>query len=99
MKKYDIYWARVFYEEIPGKYKNRPILILDNDIVLPLSAKITSKPARKVGKDYSLKDWQIEGLKLPSVVRLDHLQKSKPYFYIGHLSDRDQEEIEKMLIK
>lgn len=72
MGRYDIYWVKFDFEDDPGNFKIRPALLLGGNEALELGAKIT-KHSPRTSKDYILKDWDIEGLKIPSTVRLDKI--------------------------
>ena len=100
IKKYDICFAEFPFEDT-GEIKARPVLILDNGECALLSAKITSKVDKYNGKmDYHLVDWESEGLKKPSLVRLDKRENISPeqiYFKVGRLSTVDRENVEKIL--
>lgn len=68
MNKWEIYLAYVKYEDIPGG-KLRPVLIIDNTTVYPVSClKMTSQPPRN--GEYTLTRWQAAGLKKPTTVRI-----------------------------
>lgn len=99
MSRDDLYWARVAYEDDPTQYKVRPVLALDDNNALILGAKITSALPRNVSweNDYPLIDWQEAGLRHQSTVRLNHIQEIQPINYIGHLSQRDIDNINILL--
>ena len=99
MEKFDIYWYDFVYEDDKSISKRRPVIVLDVDIVLPIS-KITSA-SKRTNMDYEIKDWKFAGLTKPSVIRFDKKQlmlKStiKDINKIGHLSDRDIKDIKNL---
>lgn len=96
MRKFDIYLATIYFHEQDGRSKNRPVVILADDISLEV-APITGT---LYGNRYVLKDWQQENLAKPSAVYLpvqeidkaENIQKisrSGDGIKIGHLTDRD----------
>lgn len=99
-RRYDLYAHFVKYDDaLDGKY--RPILILEENKVIPLSAPITSNLRRA---DYRgniiITDWKEAGLHKPSVVRLEkiaNMELKDSDKYIGHLSEKDILYIEKYL--
>lgn len=78
--------------------KKRPVLILwcdGNDVIV---AVVTSAQPRSQ-TDVILNDWAVSGLKVASTVRLsrlDCLEKSLLLGKIGHISDKDAQEIIKI---
>lgn len=96
MAKYDIYFAEFPYEEI-DEVKPRPVLIMGDSVVKITASKITStnKPYY-----YPIIKWREAGLKHKSYIQLDvqkDITENQLYFKIGHLSDIDIENIEKIL--
>ena len=101
MRKYDIYWFRLRYEEDfmedNPRRKERPVLVLnDNGIINIVSiAKITSQYHKN---NYQIRDWKEAGLFKPcwvdfsnrEIISADKLRKED---YIGHLSDYDIQRI------
>lgn len=89
---WNIYWARVAFEDDPNTTKLRPVVILQDGGAFIMSYYATSK-APKPGYDcYSLKDWKAAGLSEQTVIRLDKLLKLIPsdlHEYIGCLSEQD----------
>lgn len=66
LKKYDIWLAKVFFEDSED-YKERPVLILNNTVVLISAYKITSKG--KTGAIQSpIKQWKEAGLDKESYI-------------------------------
>lgn len=68
MKKWEVYWAYVKFEEIVGG-KRRPVLVIDDaPSVTVICLKMTGQAARP--GEYSLIKWKEAGLKEPTVVRI-----------------------------
>ena len=80
MKRWDIYWADVPYEEDPSISKKRPVIIAkDNSPIYVLTFKVTSKEAREYDPgDYPLIYWKESGLREPSVVRIRKISQLSP---------------------
>lgn len=99
-KKYDLYAHFVKYDDVPdGKY--RPVLVLEENKVVPLSAPITSNLRRaNYSGNVIIADWKEAGLHKPSVVRLEkttNMELKSGDKYIGHLTEKDIINIEKHL--
>ncbi len=78
--------------------KKRPILILWLDAQDVIVAAVTSASPRSV-TDILLKDWQKSGLRVASVVRLarlDCLERSLLITRIGHVSQRDAQQLKEV---
>lgn len=89
MKKYDIYLVEFAYEGGSGS-KWRPALILDGSIIR--LSKITSNTDRTETPYCTLKDWRLEGLHKPSIVRITQTIDVDSHSlgrYVGHLTARD----------
>lgn len=102
MKRWDIYWADVPYEDNPAISKRRPVIIAkDNTPVYVLTFKITSKGARRDDPgDYPLIYWRESGLPGPSVVRLAKLSRLSPDKigdYIGHAQAADVLQMQRIM--
>lgn len=100
MKKFDIYWYSFKYEDDLRIVKTRPVLVLDEDIIIPV-AKITSTLDIRTKSDYTIVNWKESGLTKPSVIRFDKKElviKSalSEKDYIGHLSEEDIQNITKL---
>ena len=95
MEKFDLYWFD--YVNQDGSKKRRPVLILENDVLIPI-AEITSHEAR-TNKDYEIKNWKESGLTKPSTIRFDKIQFATSNMLqdkIGHLSQEDIDNIIKL---
>lgn len=93
MRRWDIYWADVPYEDEPGKSKTRPVIIAKDSIAYVLTLKVTSQDARENDlSDYPLIYWRESGLSAPSVVRIRKISKLSPDAfgdYIGRVQAAD----------
>lgn len=102
MRKYDIYTAKVYYEDDLTKYKVRPVLVLDNQHVIAVIAKITGTSPRENYKgEIVIQDWEEAGLNKPSTIRLSKqykVDKNKDLRnYVGHLSKNDIKQVERFI--
>lgn len=91
-KPWEIWIASVRFEDTMDE-KERPVIILNSTTVLVFGLYVTSQSPRPEYNDYVLQDWQIEGLKKPSTVRLNRrlsLPKEKLLQKIGSVSQRDR---------
>ncbi len=93
MQKWDIYLAKVRFEENRRRYKRRPVLILDPSTVLVLSFKITShEPRTNFPGEYQIIQWREAGLLRPSVIRCSQiidLSHRDIRRYLGKLQPED----------
>ena len=100
---WELWWARVAFEDEPTKSKVRPVLVIAPGVAYILSLYVTTKDARKhVEGDYEIRYWSESGLKEPSTIRTskklglvstDFVQK------IGRLHHADARVVMKMLEK
>ena len=98
MQDFDIYVVKFYYSEDKSKYKYRPALVIND--TLRLVAKITGNTDIRSNADYIIKDWNAAGLDKPSRVKLDdalYLKPDSSAKYLGHLSEKDSNNIKKML--
>ena len=70
IEPFSIYWADVPYEDIPES-KVRPVIILEDSVILVNILPITSNTSRP--ENYVLKYWKEAGLKKPSAVQLQYV--------------------------
>ena len=97
MKKWDIYFANVPFEDVP-QAKPRPVIVLEDSAVVVDCLKMTSKPPRQ--GEYVLRYWQEAGLFKPTVVRISKrllLPSDSVIKSIGTLHPIDIIEIQKRL--
>jgi PemK-like protein. len=85
-KKWEIWRARVVYDDDIRQYKNRPVLIYDDQKIYVLSFKITSHaPRSNFPGEYRIKQWHIAGLDGESTVRLSKAIHLKDQDFIGQI--------------
>lgn len=95
-KKYDIYLARVPYLDKPGTYKIRPVVIIDNELLVVFALKVSSKIGQIHSKAYFLEDWKSDGLVKPSIVLVEKVYPidiDDIYHKIGSLSTKEARDI------
>jgi hypothetical protein len=76
------------------------VLVLETGEVFILAAKMTSHAVRDGRKEYELRDWQKEGLKVKTVVRLQKVQCLKGSDFdrkLGRLSMYDILQVQHIL--
>lgn len=98
MKRWDVYWAEMPFEEDPSQTKLRPVIIAKDGIVYVLTLRVTSHEPREYDAyDYPLKEWKSANLNKPSTVRIRKLAKLAPnaiHDQIGTLHPTDTLEIQ-----
>lgn len=97
MRKWEIYWADVDFDD---KYvwKRRPVLVVNSNCMFTLCFKMTSKE-RKGRREYKVIDWKEAGLSKPTWVRLGKKIKfddTSHFDFIGNLTRRDADNIIKI---
>lgn len=99
MTKYDIILTKVKFEDQEGS-KIRPVLYLKEGECFHIGSKMTShSPRSNYPKEYQIKNWKESGLKKPTVIRFSkrvEFENDDAIKKIGHLSDEDIKEIEKL---
>ncbi len=97
LNKWDIWLAKVAFEDEPNIIKNRPVLIIDNTKCLVLSLKITSHAPRTSYKDeYQILEWKEAGLLKPSTIRISKkllLPRDSFIFRLGELQNLDKNNV------
>ena len=99
MNRWDVWLADVPFEDIPSERKPRPVLIMDNAIIVLGAFKMTTHSPRDA-LDYRLIDYKAAGLPMETVVRLskflvlDAVDFIRPF---GRLSLIDIMAIQKLL--
>lgn len=97
MTRWDVYIADVPFEDLP-RSKVRPVIILEDEVVLIDCLKMTSHPPRD--GEYALQKWQEAGLHKPTTVRISKRLVLPPDAFrkrIGALQPVDIIEIQKRL--
>ena len=102
-KKYSIYDAIVYFEEI-NDYKKRPVLLLENENKYEIFDiyKITHDDSNenKVKKksnykyNYPISKWKEAGLKEPSLIKIRQINNIDKKLLIDYLGDLQKEDIE-----
>lgn len=68
--KWEVWYAKVAYEDNPEEIKERPVLVMENGACYIFSFKITShEPRLNFFGEYRLVKWREAGLHKPSTVR------------------------------
>lgn len=97
LNKWDIWLAKVAFEDAPNITKNRPVLVMDDMKCLVLSFKITSHSPRTNFKDkYQIIEWKKAGLLKPSTLRISKkllLPKECFVFQLGRLQSIDKKNV------
>ncbi len=97
LNKWDIWLAKVAFEDAPDIIKKRPVLILDDMKCLVLSLKITSHSPRGHYKDeYQIIEWEKAGLLKPSTLRISKkllLPKDSFLTKLGELQPIDKKNV------
>ena len=76
-KRWDIYLAKVPFEEKDGRYRVRPVLIYEKRQAFILTFKMTSHaPRSNFPGEYAIRDWSAAGLSKRTTIRL-----SKPFVF------------------
>ena len=71
-QKWEIWYAGFLFED-SDESKDRPVLVVEVEGVIYVSAMITSHSTRPVWGDYDLTGWHSAGLDHPSTVRLSRV--------------------------
>ena len=100
MNKGEVWFVEFPLEEDPSKTLNRPVVVLDENLLGVLSVKITKhKPRKEDPYDTPIIYWHEASLKLASTARVSKitlLSKDSFIFKIGDLHKDDLERIENM---
>lgn len=67
---WDIWLAKVAYEDQPDVYKERPVIVYSETEFFILSLKVSSQNPHTYRGDYELQKWKEAGLHKPSFVSL-----------------------------
>lgn len=99
MKKFDIYWINISFEDDPSQSKIRPAVVIDPSETSFLALNISTNLYTPV-PNYELEDYLDEGLRKPSTVILKRYVKPSPSQikkFIGHLTKKDEEGLTKLI--
>lgn len=93
-KRWEIWLAKVAFEDNPNEVKQRPVLVLHNTGEKILSVKITShSPRNSYSGEYEVQKWEEAGLHKPSTIRVGKLSNMDPKMFVKKLGDLQQEDI------
>lgn len=103
MNKGEVWFVEFPLEENPDKILNRPVVVLDENLLGVLSVKITKHKVRKADPyDIPIIYWEEARLRLASTARVSKvtlLNKDSFIFKIGDLHQDDLKRIENMYKK
>ena len=103
MRKGEVWFVEFPLEEEPYRTLNRPVVVLDENILGVLSVKITNHKARKEDPyDTPIIYWEDANLRLASTARVSKvilLSKDNFIFKIGVLHEDDLSRIESLYRK
>lgn len=92
ISEWDVFWAKVAFEDEPEVIKMRPVVITSNRGAFIMSFYATSQSPKPGYDCYVLKQWKEAGLSKPTVIRLDKCLRLIPDDfgdYIGHLTEQE----------
>jgi len=99
--KWEIWLAKVKFEDQPKVTKTRPVLVIDKQMGYVISLKITSHPPRNnFEKEYEIIGWKQAGLDKVSTIRASKILKMKDKDFvhkIGRLGAADIINLRKIL--
>lgn len=102
-KKWEIWLAKVKFEDDLSIVKDRPVLVIDKNTFLFISLKITSHaPRTNCDGEYEIIYWQQAGLRKQSTIRVSkHLDLIESDFIhkIGRLHPQDVLNVQTILEK
>ena len=103
MRKGEVWFVEFPLEEDASRIINRPVIVLDENVLGVLSVKITKHKVRKEDPyDIPIIYWSEAGLRLASTARVSKvtvLNKDSFIFKIGNLHNDDMDRIEAMYSK
>lgn len=103
MKKGEVWFVEFPLEEDKTTILNRPVIVLDENILGVLSVKITKHKVRNEDPyDIPIIYWEEANLRLASTARVSKvilLNKDSFIFKIGNLHDEDLKRVEDMYIQ
>lgn len=103
MNKGEVWFVEFPLEEDPSKILNRPVVVLDENLLGVLSVKITKHKVRSEDPyDTPIVYWEEANLRLASTARVSKvilLPKDSFIFKIGDLHEEDLERIENLYMK
>lgn len=101
MQKWEVWLAKVAFEDNPSEAKERPVLVIDKKEAYIISFKMTSqKPREKYFGEYPIQFFHEAGLIKPTVIRLSKklaLLEDEFIRKLGRLHPYDINEVIKIL--
>lgn len=98
MQKGEVWFVEFPLEEDPNRILNRPVIVLDENVLGVLSVKITKHQPRVADPyDIPILYWEEAGLRLASTARISKvtlLSRDSFIFQIGNLCQEDMERVE-----
>lgn len=92
MKRYEIWWARVKFEDSP-EVKKRPVLIWNDCAFVLIAYKMTSTDRGDNRDEFKVEYWKEAGLTKETTIRITsvlRLEKADLVSQIGELDYRDR---------
>lgn len=87
MQRYEIWWAKVRYEDVPG-IKQRPVLIW-NDMAFVIAYKMTTADRGDTRDDFKIQYWKEAGLPKETSIRITKVLRLQRTDLIGKIGDLD----------
>ncbi|MFD1362766.1 type II toxin-antitoxin system PemK/MazF family toxin [Lentibacillus salinarum] len=99
-KQGSVWLARIYFKEI-NKSKLRPVVIVNNEIVLDIDVIVAPTTSRKDRNkfDVVLENWRAAGLERPSVARTTKITTISREMLIKRLGDLNESDLNKVLKK
>ena len=91
-EKWSVWRAAVYFEDDPTEFKERPVVILDDRVLLCVSLKVTSKE-KNDRYHVRLKQWRAAGLSKPSWVDVSKVLEIKEQDFVSEIGMLDIEDI------
>lgn len=91
-EKWSVWRAVVYFEDDPTQFKERPVVILDDRVLLCVSLKVTSKE-KNDRFHVRLKQWRAAGLTKPSWVDISKVLEIKEQDFTDEIGKLDIEDI------
>lgn len=91
-KQYEIWRAKVVFEDAPDIVKERPVLIINENMYFIMAQKLTGTDRGDNEDEMPIKYWREAGLDKETHIRLSKLlklQKNDLVSKVGKLDDRD----------
>ena len=98
-KRWELWLARVAYEDQPNVCKKRPVIVYSETECFTLSFKVSSQNPHAYRENYELQMWREAGLDKPSFISLNpvRIKIEDMLFKIGKLHLLDIQKINTLL--